>query len=132
MNERVKSFGALLSLVVLDYWLRQIIPSTPGVIYADPITASLVIGATAAAASATTGGISFFENRQARKAQEDLANQRKAQLATEARERQEAKERAATGGRRAGRATSAGLLTGFGFGSGDVTSPTARGTLFGN
>lgn len=126
-----KFLFVLILTVFLDNFIRLIFPITPDLIHAGFETAALVIGSIAAAASATTGTASFFESRKARRGQEELEKQRKAELANEANARAAAKSRAATGGRRAG-ASTRGSLTGFGFGTGNVSSPTPRGTLFGN
>lgn len=92
---------------------------------------------TTAAAAASTSGYQASESvqagRRAKNKQEELEAQRRATLASEAADREAAKERAAVSGRRAGLG-GRGLVLGatdFGAGSGD-TAPTGRGALFGN
>lgn len=70
------------------------------------------------------------EAKGARRAQEDLENQRRTDLANQAAAREAAAERAKTSGQRAGVRTS--FMSGFGFGSGNTTKGIGKGTLFGN
>lgn len=131
MRDYANFLFVLVLTFILDNFLRSIYPPALGLIFADPITAAIVIGSIGAATSVATGTTSFFERRKARRGQEELEQQRKAELANEANARAAAKSRAALGGRRAGSSTR-GSLTGFGFGTGNVSPTAPRGTLFGN
>ena len=132
MRESIRFLAALAIVAVSDYVVSLILPVPVGVVRAEPATIAVV---TALVLTAGVGVASLEEQKKARKAQESLANERKAQLASEARQRDAAKTKAETTGQRVGRSSRSAFTD---FSAVQKTSATGfntgvgRGNLFGN
>jgi len=94
------------------------------------------IAAASAVAAAGTGIYGAVQASEATGKQEELERERKAQLLSEQKAREEARRRAETQGARIGQGEAGGgrasLTTGLGLGTGDTAGGLGGGTLFGN